>query len=64
MDPESTNDSDCVYVLCWEYSDNSGAGVLRAYSDHSRATEDLELIANCGATDFKEYRLERIPLLG
>jgi len=33
-----------VYVIWWRYSDNSGAGVMRAYADRQRAEEDLELL--------------------
>ncbi len=33
-----------IWVLYWEYSDHSAAGVLRAYKDEKRANEDLELL--------------------
>lgn len=51
-----------AWVLWYEYTDHSGAGVLRVYFDEKRATEDYDLLD--GIDDGKEYYIERVPVMG
>jgi hypothetical protein len=48
-----------VYVLWWKYSDGSGQGLTRAYTDEVRAKEDFALVEE--SID-KNYMLDFIPL--
>ncbi len=51
-----------AYVLWYRYSDGSGAGVLKAYLDEQRASEDYNLLSS--VDDSKKYDIAEVSLYG
>lgn len=49
-----------VYVIWWRYSDNSGAGVVRAYADRQRAEEDMEAFTH--GENGRVYEIVDLPI--
>jgi|GEM_PF-6102600 len=35
---------DTLYAITWKYSDNSGFGIVRVYSEQEAAERDLEML--------------------
>ena len=50
-----------AYVLWWRYSDGSGSGVERAYTDETRAQQDFELLT-LKAESIKKWSLDTVDL--
>ena len=49
-----------TYVLWWQYPDKSGTGLVRCYTDKTRADEDYELIKEDMT---KEWNLTEVPTI-
>jgi len=49
-----------VHVLWWKEGDGSSCGVIRAYTDIGRASEDMDLLVFSQSS--KEFFLETVPV--
>jgi len=48
-----------MFVLWWQYHDQSGQEIVRVYNNEKRAKEDLEIVCR---DDSKIWRIEKVPL--
>lgn len=49
-----------VYVVWWQWTDKSGAGIVRVHSDRQRAEEEVDLLESLAGG--REYKIEEQPV--
>lgn len=49
-----------VYVIWWQWSDKSGAGIARVHSDRQRAEEERDLLESMDSG--RNYTIDEQPL--